>query len=205
MLLNAQKLNCQRANKLVIADVSVSVSAGDCLVLRGPNGSGKTTLLRCLAGLGGDEGIETFGNERAYSGHLDGVKSTLTVFENLQFWAGIYGTADVQGVMNAVNLTPLRHRPAGDLSAGQKRRLGLARMLLTDAAIWLMDEPTVSLDTDTTAMFAQIIGTHCKSGGAAIISTHIDLGIPNTRELDVTQFAPDPTRTHDPFLQGAFT
>jgi heme exporter protein A len=200
MLLNVSNLNCLRADKLILSNVSLSVNNGDCLILRGPNGAGKTTLLRYLAGLGDGN----YDSNIAFSGHLDGIKSTLTVRENLNFWAGIYGFDHVDDVMEQISLTALGHRTAGDLSAGQKRRLGLARMLLTGASVWLMDEPTVSLDTATSDAIVAAITSHCVQGGAAIISTHIDLNIPRARVLNITKFAAKPTDHTDPFLQGAF-
>tara|TARA_R110002094_G_scaffold18781_4_gene30349 strand:+ start:734 stop:1336 length:603 start_codon:yes stop_codon:yes gene_type:complete len=200
MLLQVSNLNCQRADKLILSGVSLSVDTGDCLILRGPNGAGKTTLLRALAGLGGVENNEN----TAFSGHLDAIKSTLTVQENLTFWAGIYGASHWQAVMQQLSLDSLQTRAAGDLSAGQKRRLGLARILLTDASIWLMDEPTVSLDAATSDIIVDAIKTHCSNGGAAIISTHIDLNIDNARILNVIDFAAKPSDYTDPFLQGVF-
>jgi heme exporter protein A len=200
MLLKVSNLNCMRADKLILSRVSLSVVAGDCLILRGPNGAGKTTLLRYLAGLNGDQSNDN----TAFSGHLDAIKATLTVCENLEFWAGIYGRTQWRDVMDHLSLTALGDRAAGDLSAGQKRRLGLARMLLTNASVWLMDEPTVSLDATTSDIIVTAIKTHCANGGAAIISTHIDLNIPNARTLNVTDFAAKPSDHTDPFLQGEF-
>jgi len=200
MLLNVSNLNCMRADKLILSNVSLSVDNGDCLILRGPNGSGKTTLLRYLAGLSGGR----YNNNIAFSGHLDGVKSTLTVRENLEFWAGIYGFDQVNNVMDQLLLTSLQDRAAGDMSAGQKRRLGLARMLLTGASVWLMDEPTVSLDTATSEVIAKAIKAHCENGGAAIISTHIDLDIPRARILTITDFTAKPTDHKNLFLEGVF-
>jgi len=200
MLLDVSNLNCRRAEKLILSKVSLSVAEGECLILRGPNGSGKTTLLRHLAGLGSDAPK----TDIAFSGHLDAIKATLTVSENLKFWAGIYGSNKANQVMNDLGLTKLADRLAGDMSAGQKRRLGLARMLLTDAKVLLMDEPTVSLDTATTKLIVEAIKTHCAGGGGAIISTHIDLGIPKARILDVTKFATTDDAIDDPFLQGTF-
>jgi heme exporter protein A len=200
MLMNVSNLNCLRADKLILSDVALSVVAGDCVILRGPNGAGKTTLLRYLAGLAGGYSPEN----TAFSGHLDGIKSTLTVRENLSFWAGIYGFGNIDTILEQLSLTSLQTRAAGDLSAGQKRRLGLARMLLTDADVWLMDEPTVSLDAATSDVIIDAIKTHCAAGGAAIISTHIDMDIPNARILNITDFAAKQSDHSDPFLMGDF-
>jgi heme exporter protein A len=174
----------------VLAGLSLALAPGQALILRGPNGSGKTTLLRTLAGLqpplagrieGGEETI-------AYTGHSDGLKSMLTVTENLSFWARIFGASGIDAALTAYALHPLASRLAGSLSAGQKRRLGLARMLVTGRPIWAMDEPTVSLDTEAVAMFASAVKAHLAGGGAAIIATHIDLGLPDAQVLDVTAY-----------------
>jgi heme exporter protein A len=200
MLLDVSNLNCLRADKLILSRVSLSLVAGDCVILRGPNGAGKTTLLRYLAGLAGEFTPEN----TAFSGHLDGIKATLTVRENLSFWAGIYGFGNIDPILKQLSLMPLQNRSAGDLSAGQKRRLGLARMLLTKADVWLMDEPTVSLDAATSDVIIDAIKTHCANGGAAIISTHIDMNIPRARILNITDFAAQQSDHTDPFLMGDF-
>ena len=200
MLLDVSNLNCLRADKLILSRVSLSLVAGDCVILRGPNGAGKTTLLRYLAGLAGEFTPEN----TAFSGHLDGIKATLTVRENLSFWDGIYGFGNIDPILKQLSLMPLQNRSAGDLSAGQKRRLGLARMLLTKADVWLMDEPTVSLDAATSDVIIDAIKTHCANGGAAIISTHIDMNIPRARILNITDFAAQQSDHTDPFLMGDF-
>lgn len=204
MLLNVTNLNCRRGPKLIIANVSLSVTAGECIILRGPNGSGKTTLLRFLAGLCDSADIKTYDNSIAYSGHLDGVKSTLTVNENLSFWAGIYATNNLDKVIKKLNLEDLSNNLVGELSTGQKRRLGLARMLISNAKIWLMDEPTSSLDTSTSSLIFEAINLHCKNDGAAIISTHINLNIPKSRVLNMEDFAVKREDEDDPFLKGSF-
>jgi heme exporter protein A len=198
--MDVSNLNCLRADKLILSDVSLSVVAGDCVILRGPNGAGKTTLLRYLAGLAGELTPQNI----AFSGHLDGIKATLTVRENLSFWAGIYNFGNIDPILEQLSLTALQTRVAGDLSAGQKRRLGLARLLLTNAEIWLMDEPTVSLDTATSDVIINAIKTHCANGGAAIISTHIDMDIPRARIVNITDFTAKQTDHNDPFLMGEF-
>ncbi|MDC3300614.1 heme ABC exporter ATP-binding protein CcmA [bacterium] len=204
MLINIENLDCRRGNKLIIANVSLCLKTGECLILKGPNGSGKTTLLRHIAGLNSKNINDLANADIAYSGHLDGVKSTLTVYENLQFWAGIYKSKNLESVIKTLNLENLYTRMAGELSAGQKRRLGLARMLITNAKIWLMDEPTVSLDQATTRLVSDAISNHCQKGGAAIISTHVDLDLPESSVLDITQFKPHKDTKTDPFLEGTF-
>lgn len=159
--------------------------------MRGPNGSGKTTLLRTLAGLQSPitGKIGWTPEDIAYSSHADGIKLTLTVQENLAFWAGIYGQDGVDDALEAFDLTDLRKRMAQQLSAGQKRRLGLARLRVTGRKIWLCDEPTVSLDAASTAFFAAAVASHCGAGGVAVLATHIDLGI-KADTLDMMAFQP---------------
>lgn len=208
MTVNIENLTLSRGGKAILSGLNLSVCAGGCVMLRGDNGSGKTTLLKTLAGLlpvwDGTVQIDT--GDTAYSGHLDGIKLQLSVAENLAFWAGIYHAANLETVRETLNLTDLNHRIAGTLSAGQKRRLGLARLLLSGAKIWLMDEPTTSLDQHTTRAVAQLIADHCAAGGIAVISTHVDLNIPNAQTLNLSDFTQaQTTTTDDPFLAGDFT
>jgi len=176
------------------------------MILRGPNGVGKSTLLRVLAGLSQQSSgtLELDHEEIAYSGHLDAVKFQLTVAENLSFWAGVYGTDTTAQVIAHFGLNDLADRYAANLSAGQKRRLGLARMTLSDRKIWLMDEPTTSLDAEHTGLIAQSISDHCAAGGIAVLSTHLDLDIPSAKTLDLVQFIPAKDTNTSVFLQGSF-
>lgn len=189
MMLQVSDLGVARGLSTVLRGVSFSLSAGEVLILRGPNGSGKTTLLRTLAGLqkpvSGTISVEP--DAIAYGAHADGLKATLSVEENLSFWAGIYGVKDITAALHAFDIGDLRTRMAGSLSAGQKRRLGLARLLVTGRAIWALDEPTVSLDAASVTLFADVVRAHVAGGGAAVIATHIDLGL-EARVLDVSAF-----------------
>lgn len=206
MVLAVTDLACARGPAQVLAGVSFSLAKGEALILRGPNGAGKTTLLRTLAGLTPqitgtithDEGTI------AYAAHADGLKSQLTVAENLNFWASIFGAHDIAPAIEAFALHPLVDRPAGELSAGQKRRLSLARLLVTGRSIWALDEPTVSLDAENTARFAATVEAHLSAGGSAIIATHIDLGLPNARTLDITPFIAKGLPASDPFADDPF-
>ena len=136
----------------------------------------------------------------AYAAHADGLKATLTVAENLRFWARVFGTGDIAPALDRMNLTALRDRLAHNLSAGQKRRLGLARLLVTGRPIWVLDEPTVSLDTASVGLFAAIVRDHLASGGLALFATHIELGLEEAEILDLAPFKarrPSPDRTRD--------
>lgn len=200
--LTVTSLTVARGGVPVLEDLSFTLSPGEVLVLRGPNGSGKTTLLRTLAGLqpAFDGEISLPPEAIAYGAHADGLKATLTVRENLTFWAATYGTGAVDHALDAMNLTALATRAAANLSAGQKRRLGLARLLVTGRPIWLLDEPTVSLDAASVALFAHAVRAHVASGGAALIATHIDLGL-EAQVLDVTPHRADP-EAHRPTGDG---
>ncbi|HRO14578.1 MAG TPA: heme ABC exporter ATP-binding protein CcmA, partial [Paracoccus sp. (in: a-proteobacteria)] len=160
------------------------------LILRGPNGIGKTTLLRTVAGLQPPVAgqVTADPDAMAYAAHADGLKGALTVTENLAFWAQVFGGAGIGDAMAAMNLSDLADRPAAMLSAGQKRRLGLARLLVTGRPVWVLDEPTVSLDAGSVALFADAVRVHLGQGGAALMATHIDLGLPEARVLDLTSF-----------------
>ena len=188
MVMDVRDLSVARGGVTVLEGVSFALEPGQVLVLRGANGIGKTTLLRTLAGLQPPVAGEVTGDEIAYAGHADGLKAGLTVTENLTFWAEINGMAGIDVALEAMNLTDLGRRRAGDLSAGQKRRLGLARLLVTGRAVWLLDEPTVSLDAASVALFVAVLRAHLAQGGSALIATHIDLGLQEARELDLTPF-----------------
>jgi len=173
----------------LLCGVDFSLSAGQILVLRGANGLGKTSLLRCIAGLQDPvEGQITAPETVAYSGHADGLKGQMTVLENLAFWASIYHGPSPDVALHSYDLRALADRPAANLSAGQKRRLGLARMQVSGCALWVMDEPTVSLDAHNVALFRAVLDRHVHSGGAAVITTHIDLEIASAQLLDLTRF-----------------
>ena len=190
MTLTVTDLTIARGGMPVLAGVSFDLSAGQALILRGSNGVGKTTLLRTIAGLqpalsGAVSGAE---DQIAYAAHSDGLKTMLSVGENLTFWAQVFGQSDIAPALSAFDLHDLVERLAGSLSAGQKRRLGLARLLVTGRPIWVLDEPTVSLDVASVAMFGAAARAHLQSGGLALIATHIDLGLTQAKVLDVTPF-----------------
>lgn len=192
--LTLTNLAVTRGGRAVLEGVSFSLLSGRALVLRGANGIGKTTLLRTIAGLqpalSGEitTQAEIPHEAIAYAAHSDGLKSTLTTRENLAFWGAVFGSDGVETALDQMALRPLEHRAAMTLSAGQKRRLGLARLLVSGRPVWVLDEPTVSLDAGSVALFAQCLRTHLARGGAALIATHIDLGVAEAEVLDLTPF-----------------
>ncbi|MBL4917268.1 heme ABC exporter ATP-binding protein CcmA [Szabonella alba] len=204
MDLEIDNLSVSRGGVTVLEGVGFRLRPGAALVLRGPNGIGKTTLLRSIAGLQpatvGE--ISAPPEAIAYAAHADGLKSMLTVTENLRFWAAVHGGAGVEPALQRMNLASLRDRQAANLSAGQKRRLGLARLLVTGRPVWVLDEPTVSLDAASVTLFGEVIRDHLAAGGSALIATHIDLGIPGAETLDLSPFRARPPEQGGP--AGAF-
>ncbi len=190
-----------RAGRRIIDGLSFEVPTGEALLLTGRNGAGKTTLIRCLAGylaqVSGAIALHGFDTERDfreachYVGHLNANKSSLTVVENLRFWQAYLGPAEDPGqaddqlwtALERFEIDPLADIPAGYLSAGQKRRLGLARLLVAARPLWLLDEPTVSLDSRSTELLAGIIDEHVAAGGLVVAATHLPLGLVAAREL----------------------
>lgn len=200
MQLRAENLVLARGSRIIVAGVSFDVKDGQALQLIGPNGSGKTTLIRTLAGmmrpaggalhLDGGEADVPLAEHCHYVGHLNGLKPKLSIVENLRFWGSYLSGAAVSverldKALAAFDLGSLAAIPAGYLSAGQKRRAALARLLTAHRPIWLLDEPSVSLDTGSTALLAQAIGTHLKAGGIVIAATHIPLGLTSPAVLDL--------------------
>lgn len=195
MRLTASALRVSRGGRAVLDGIGLAADAGEAIALTGPNGAGKSTLLRALAGLlpldGGTVAIEGLDAEtpRAEAihllGHADGVKAALTVAENGEFWAAFLGgdPAAVPHALEAVGLGHAATLPAGTLSAGQKRRLALARLIVARRVIWLLDEPATALDTDGLARLSALVEIHRAGGGVVIAATHADLGWPDTRRM----------------------
>lgn len=190
-MLTLKDVQVSRGGWPVLDHVDLSVNSGELVLIKGRNGVGKTTLLRAIAGLQApDRGtIERPEDGLAFSGHQDGLKTNLTVAENLSFWAAIYGASSIMDTLDAFHLRPLARRRVASLSAGQRRRAGLSRLSLSGASLWVMDEPTTSLDTQTTALVVGILGKHVANGGAAIVATHLDLGV-DARTIDLEAFRP---------------
>ncbi len=198
----AEGLACQRGGRTVVSGISFRVAAGSALALRGPNGSGKTTLLRTIAGYlqpaagsievvrpasydsnPADEGVYH------YIGHANGIKPRLSVIENVSFWQRFYsGAADIEAAedaLDAFGLLNLASFSAGHLSQGQARRLGLARLLAARRPVWLLDEPQAALDVASTRLLENAIAAHLASDGLAIVSTHLDLALPDAQILEL--------------------
>ena len=187
MRLVAEALSVFRGERLVLDRVGFGVPACGALLLLGPNGAGKSTLLRVLAGLkrldGGRVLFDGVEPERpAYLGHQDAIKLGLTVAENLRFAARISGR-DAGEALAALGLAPLAALPTRMLSAGQKRRLALARLAVSGAALWLLDEPTLGVDAASVAGFGALLASHRAAGGVVVAATHLPLPLPNAAEL----------------------
>ena len=191
-----ENLRLERGARAVVADLSFLVASGQTLLLTGANGAGKSTLLRALAGLfspasgsirlDGKDPESTVAENCHFIGHQNGLKSSLTAAENLAFWSRYLGNTDPNRVLEALDrmqLASLETIPAAYMSAGQKRRLGLARLLVANRPVWLLDEPTVSLDQASARLFADLVNAHVASGGIAIAATHLPLGLTNASEL----------------------
>ena len=191
-----ESLACERGGRQVFSDVSFAVPAGEALIVTGRNGSGKSTLLRVIAGLlraaagrielsgGVDEA--SVAEQAHYLGHLDAAKPSLTVAENLQFWARFLGApaaAPLEPALEAVELATLADLPAAYLSAGQRRRLSIARLLAVKRPVWLLDEPTSALDTQSQGRLAAFMRDHLAGGGIIVAATHGPIGLDHPREL----------------------
>jgi heme exporter protein A len=200
----AENLVLERGGRNVVDGLSLRLESGAALVLTGPNGSGKSTLLRSLAGYlrpaSGSVRIIGAGADREASevchfvGHLDGIKTHLTAAENLAFWATYLGgsadlAARVEAALQLFALDALADIPAGYLSAGQKRRLALARLVAAERPLWLLDEPTVSLDTSSIEVLITAINAHLAAGGMAVIATHVPLALAPMQQVRLGQVA----------------
>ena len=188
-LLEGVALSCRRGPVRLFHELCLAASAGEAVCLRGPNGSGKTTLLRCLAGLtrldAGEvrwsgkpvtDGDCAFRESLAFLGHLPALKDDLTAEENLEFTLKLRGIrsdgAQRRAALDQVGLAPRLKLPARRLSAGQRRRINLARLALDPARLWLLDEPLTALDDEGQELFLTLLGAHLTSGGVCVAATH---------------------------------
>ncbi len=194
MQLTAENLVCSRDGREVFAGVNFSVPGGEALVVTGRNGAGKSSLLRILAGLisiaagrlalTGAENDATLAEQSHYLGHQDAVKPSLSVSENLRFWAEFLGGRDaIEAALEAVDLVPLADLPAAYLSAGQRRRLSIARLVAVQRPVWLLDEPTSALDVPSQKRLAELMRSHLAGGGMIVAAAHGPIGLERAREL----------------------
>ncbi len=195
MRLSALDLACRRGGRDVFSRVSFAVAAGEALTVTGRNGAGKSSLLRCIVGLvriahgrlaleGGDSEL-SIAEQAHYLGHQDALKPSLSVAENLRFWARFFGAQaeDIHVALDAIGLDTLADLPAAYLSAGQRRRLSIARLLAAKRPLWLLDEPTTTLDAAAQTRLADLMRAHLAGGGLIIAATHGAIGLDGTREL----------------------
>ena len=195
MRLSGRDLACLRGGREVFAGLNFAAESGEALVVTGHNGAGKTTLLRLIAGLlepaqgevqlSGGAADASLPEQAHYLGHRDALKPALTVLENLQFWYAFLGGRDAStaSALDAVGLAGLAGLPAGYLSAGQRRRLSVARLLAAPRPVWLLDEPTAALDSAGQQRLLGLMQAHLAGGGIIVAATHATLGLTGAKEL----------------------
>jgi heme exporter protein A len=204
MRLSAVELACRRGGRDVFAGVGFSVASGEVLTISGRNGAGKSSLLRTVAGplriaagrltLEGGDAELTIAEQAHYLGHQDALKPSLSVAENLRFWAGFLGAplVDVREPLDAVGLDAVADLPAAYLSAGQRRRLSIARLIAVKRPIWLLDEPMSTLDAAAQDRLTALMRAHLAADGLILAATHGPIGLGDTQELRLDDLRPVP-------------
>jgi heme exporter protein A len=200
MRLLVKALTVARGSRVVLKDLDLTVAASGCLIVRGPNGAGKSTLLRAIAGLvrpdagsidlaGGAVDTDV-GAQCHYLGHANGSRRSQTAVDVVRFWAaflgGVVHQADIFDWLDRVGLAGLEAVPTGALSAGQQRRLAFARLLAAPRPVWLLDEPTVALDSRGQTMIEGLIDAHVTAGGIALVTTHVPIHLSSAQDFDLT-------------------
>ena len=196
MRLTVENLGGERGGEPVFSGVGFTLEAGEALVVTGANGSGKSTMLRIVAGLlpatsgvirfsGGGERWPDFAAALHYLGHGNAMKTAMTVEENLRFWQEFEGEPhlEIGEAMEIVGLPQVGHLPYGYLSTGQKRRISLAKLLVSYRPVWLLDEPTAGLDARSEAQFSALMRAHLEDGGLIVAATHVPLGLEGVKTL----------------------
>jgi len=208
-LLELRNLTCERDERILFARLNARFYEGQAVQILGPNGSGKTTLLRILAGVSRDYNGEIFldgksvidqawefANDLLYLGHLPGVKKSLTPLENLRWYAALQGSVEDEQLLLAlaeVNLAGYEDTPCYQLSAGQLRRVALARLVFSNAKIWILDEPFTALDKSGIAQLENRLIAHAEAGGLVLVTSHQDIRFPQLQILNLQDFAENST------------
>lgn len=214
LLLTVEELAARRGEDYVFRDIDLALGAGEALVVTGPNGSGKSTFLRVVAGLlkpdlgevriaGSAHPVERVAEACHYLGHRNAMKRELTVAENLAFWKAFLGDVPpgrgltVEEAVEAMGLPGILHLPFGYLSAGQQRRMAMAKLVVANRPVWILDEPTAALDAASEALFADLVRGHLALGGIVMAATHQPLGLEGARNLPMQGF--DLAMEHEPW------
>ena len=221
-MLEVENLSYQRNGRDVFSDINFKVEPGTCLLLKGPNGSGKSTLLRVLAGLlpvqqgtlvinqnKTKDNYDFIASNIEFVGHLSAVKKQMTLWDNLQFWADVSGIGPLDTTKPKFNdplhISSFKNQLTDLCSEGQVRRLALSRLSISKKNIWLVDEPTTSLDRSAIQSFERLIKEHCLQGGISVVATHDKLNIPKTKSLLINLKQTKKVKKNDridPFLSG---
>lgn len=190
---NVENLSLSRGGRVLFSELNLALKAGECVIVRGANGSGKTSLMRAIAGFceleTGRIDVTPGHDSLGFLGHQLGLKSNETVKDCLSFWQNLAGQNQARRdqTMKTLALGHLQRRLCGQLSAGQKQRVTLARLVLSNRAIWLMDEPAAPLDARNRERLREIVAAHRANGGIVIAATHVELDWPDTQMLELTQ------------------